>query len=116
MSSKQIPISKTTLSFVNIAASEAQNSDMHFKHGCALVGNGKILARGHNHTRNSISNQAKQLNIPTNMGPLCSLHAEMHCLLNFAKIERCSNRNWHPTHSCQSNPRGEGGTKVAKAL
>lgn len=93
-------ISNATSTFIKIAAREAQNSDMFFKHGCALIANGKILARGHNHTRNSISNQAKQLNLPNGLAPLCSLHAEMHCLLNFAKVDRKHNQhNHHHNHS-----------------
>lgn len=92
--STQTP-SNSTLSFLKVAIQEAQNSDMHQKHGCVLVSSGKILARGHNHTRNSISNQAKQLHLPNDLAPLCSIHAEMHCLLNFARLKRRSK----PVHS-----------------
>ena len=66
--------------YFNLAAEEAMKSNMDFKHGAILTCNGKIIGKGHNHSRNQIKGKLNN-NSLKNM-PLCSLHSEMHCLLS----------------------------------
>lgn len=72
-------------SFIKLAAREAQKSDMKIKHGSTLVVNGKIVSRGHNHSRSSINGVGTRARLPKALFrtdlPMCSVHAEMHCLL-----------------------------------
>lgn len=82
-----------TNTFVKLAVREAEKSDMKIKHGSTLVSNGRVISRGYNHTRTTISGKGKRMRLPKSLCqsgmvtgglPMCSVHAEVHCLLNTA--------------------------------
>lgn len=78
--------SSKTSKFISIATQEAEKSDMKIKHGSALVAGGKVIARGHNHLRETIQGKLRHSNIKSLYTkhanqPIASIHAEMDCLL-----------------------------------
>ena len=59
-------LSNKQSNIISLARSEAQNSQMLFKHGSIAVSNGRVLSSGHNHARNKIRNRT-----------VCSFHSEI---------------------------------------
>lgn len=94
-----------TNTFINIAIAEAEKSDMEIRHGCTLVMNGKVIGRGYNNTRTSISGSGHQCNLPRSFYnpeiPNCSLHAEMMCLLKAKQHFRFKSRKDRFESQCQ---------------
>lgn len=65
-------ITKHDYKFIDEALEVAKSSTMLMKHGCVVVENNKIIARGWNNYRNRFHNNF--------IGDSCSCHAEMHAL------------------------------------
>lgn len=70
--------------YIQIAVDEAQKSDLYAKHGSVMVAHGKIVSRGHNHSRTTITGRLKYSSLPKRLrnNCVCSVHSEMDCLLN----------------------------------
>lgn len=58
--------------FFSLAAEEAKQSDMHYKHGAVIVKGGHVVAKGHNSRRSRVEGEN-----------YCSTHAEMNSLYRF---------------------------------
>ncbi len=61
--------------FINLAANEAQKSNVSMKHGCVAVASGKVIGRGCNACERTHSRDKFIKNS-------CSCHAEMAALRN----------------------------------
>jgi deoxycytidylate deaminase len=65
--------------FLSIASQCAQESTMLHRHGCIITMHGKLVATGHNHTRN-YSKDGMIRNC-------CSCHAEVDAIRNACKLK-----------------------------
>ncbi len=74
----------TANNYIQIAINEAQKSDLYAKHGSVMVAHGKIVSRGHNHSRTTIKGRLRYSSLPKRLqnNCICSVHSEMDCLMN----------------------------------
>lgn len=85
-------ITRTADNYISEASLEATKSPCRTQHGCVAVVNGRIIARGHNHYRNSSSDGF--------VNDICTCHAEMAALRN---IYRTINGRGHYNKNTKRN-------------
>jgi len=90
--------------YLEIAAQEAEKSNLGFRHGCIAVSGGKIIARGYNNARTFSKDGL--------INNTCSCHAEIDVLRKYNKIKkkykkfnlyvaRMSNDNFRCSSPCE---------------
>lgn len=76
--------------FISEAAHEANKSQIYHQHGCVIVCNGRIVAKGHNHSRCTSSDGL--------IKDTCTCHAEIAALRSlgntYCKGRRGDHRYW----------------------
>lgn len=78
--------SRKTISYFNVALSNAEKSNMDMRLGAVLVSGGKVVSQGHNHHRTKFGN----FSFP-------SLHAEISCLFRFLRPHYLKSREKQPS-------------------
>lgn len=72
-------ITKKDKKFINDAIEASKNSTMLMKHGCVVVENNRVIAKGWNNYRTRFNDNF--------IGKSCSCHAEMHALRQVLKTK-----------------------------
>ena len=75
--------SNADMRYMNFAIEEAEKSSVPYRHGCIAVSSGKIIARGHNHSR-TISRDGLISN------RVCSCHAEIDVLRKCLRLNKAN--------------------------